>query len=154
MSEKNDEQLYFPLDDGQLITIERFVMERSKNVVMVGYDLEETEDETIARHLLRARRVWDGSPSPHLILPEVPSRNGGLLERLVVRSLIVGFAIVAVGAPAWYWWNARTPSQIGVYAIPGERDDVLVEILNGAGIDGLAAAMSRQLRRHGIDVVY
>ncbi len=72
----------------------------------------------------------------------------------MVRSLIVGFAIVVVGAPAWYWWNARTPSQKGVYAIPGEGDDVLVEVLNGAGIDGLAAAMSRQLRRTGIDVVY
>jgi calcineurin-like phosphoesterase len=72
----------------------------------------------------------------------------------VVRRLIVGFAIVAVGAGAWYWWNARPLSQQGVYAIPGEGDDVLVEVLNGAGVDGLAAAMSRQLRRNGIDVVY
>ena len=72
----------------------------------------------------------------------------------MVQRLIVGFAIVAAGAGAWYWWNARTPSQKGVYVIPGEGNGVLVEVLNGAGIDGLAAAMSRQLRRHGIDVVY
>ncbi len=70
-----------------------------------------------------------------------------------MRRLIVGFAIVAVGTGALYWWNARNRSQ-GVYAIPGEGDDVLVEVLNGAGIDGLAAAMSRRLRRHGVDVVY
>ena len=69
MSEKIDEQLYFTLDDGQLITIESFVMERSKNVVMAGYDFEESEDETIARHLLRARRVWDGSPSVRIVAP-------------------------------------------------------------------------------------
>ncbi len=72
----------------------------------------------------------------------------------MVRRLIVGFAIVAVGAAASYWWNARPISQERVYGIPGEGDDVLVEVLNGAGVDGLAAAMSRQLRRYGIDVVY
>ena len=72
----------------------------------------------------------------------------------MVRRLIVGFVIVAVGVGGWYWWNARGVAQEWEYAIPGEGDPLLLEVLNGAAVDGLAAAMTRQLRGHGLDVVY
>ena len=70
----------------------------------------------------------------------------------MVRRLIVGFAIVAVGVAAWFWWSVRAVPQDEVAAIPG--GGLTLEVLNGAAVDGLAAAMTRQLRGRGLDVVY
>ncbi len=55
---------------------------------------------------------------------------------------------------ATYWWNTRRPAEQLVYGVPGEGTPLTVEVLNGAGINGLAAETARQLRRHGIDVVF
>jgi len=90
MNMDDTENLRFTTDEGEEIIIESFVMEQSANVVMTGYDFEETEDETIARHLLKARRLWDGSPEPHLILPPVPSRHGGLPPYVITAWLRSG----------------------------------------------------------------
>jgi hypothetical protein len=38
--------------------------------------------------------------------------------------------------------------------IPGEGDKIEVEVLNATRVDGLARAMTLQLRRAGIDVVF
>jgi len=72
----------------------------------------------------------------------------------VVRRLIVGVAIVAIGVGGWFWWHARAAVQEEAYTIPGEGEHLLLEVLNGAAVDGLAAAMTRQLRGLGLDVVY
>lgn len=41
----------------------------------------------------------------------------------------------------------------GGLPIPGERVTYVVEVLNGTAADGLARAVTRRLRRQGIDVV-
>jgi hypothetical protein len=41
----------------------------------------------------------------------------------------------------------------GALPIPGERIPYLVEVLNGTDADGLARAVTRELRHQGIDVV-
>ena len=40
------------------------------------------------------------------------------------------------------------------YAIPSGRSRVVVEVLNGSGLDGAARLGTRQLRGKGFDVVY
>ena len=93
---KNEDDLYFTLDDGTEIHVEAFVLEKSVSVVLAGYDIDETEDETIARHLLKAQRLWVGSPPPHLILPELPSRNGGLPPYAITAWLRSGMDRIVV----------------------------------------------------------
>lgn len=39
------------------------------------------------------------------------------------------------------------------YPVPGEVLTVKIEVLNGTEVNGLARAVTRQLRRHGVDVV-
>ena len=90
MNMDDAEKLWFTTDEDEEVSIECFVMEQSANVVMAGYNFDEPEDETIARHLLKARRLWDGSPEPHLILPPVPSRHGGLPPYVITAWLRSG----------------------------------------------------------------
>jgi hypothetical protein len=40
------------------------------------------------------------------------------------------------------------------YAIPSGRSRIVVEVLNGSGLDGAARLGTRQLRGKGFDVVY
>ena len=64
-------------------------------------------------------------------------------------------ALAAAGAGAAVWWmSGETDVDARAYPIPGEATHLTVEVLNGAGIDGLAAATTRRLRRAGIDVVF
>jgi len=74
-------------DDNEEIFVESFVMEPSANVAMAGYDFEESEDQTVARHLLKVKRIWEGSPEPHLVIPPVRSRNGGLPPYVITAWL-------------------------------------------------------------------
>ena len=90
MNMNDVDKLRFITDESEEIYVDSFVMEPSANVVMAGYGFEESEDETIARHLLKVRRVWEGSPEPHLILPDVPSRNGGLAPYSITAWLRSG----------------------------------------------------------------
>ena len=78
MDTDDADKLRFITDENEEIFIDGFVMEPSANMVMTGLGFDESEDQTVARHLLKARRVWEGTREPHLVLPPVPSRNGGL----------------------------------------------------------------------------
>ncbi|HTT67447.1 MAG TPA: LytR C-terminal domain-containing protein [Gemmatimonadales bacterium] len=81
----------------------------------------------------------------------------GILEqprrgRLVVVGLI-GLGVAAAVLATWWW--ARTPARVApARPIPGERDHVVVEVLNPTPAVGLARAATRLLRDAGIDVVY
>ena len=71
------------------------------------------------------------------------------------RLMLAVAALAAVGAGAAVWWmSGETAVDARAYPIPGEAAHLTVEVLNGAGIDGLAAATTRRLRRAGIDVVF
>jgi LytR cell envelope-related transcriptional attenuator len=54
------------------------------------------------------------------------------------------------------WVVARQQGRATPRPIPGDGDrvHVLVEVLNSTDVDGLARAVTRRLRRDGIDVVY
>ena len=69
------------------------------------------------------------------------------------RILIVAGAAAAVALGAWLAWRGATGER-GQYPIPGDGERITVEVLNATGVDGLARATTRQLRRAGIDVVY
>jgi hypothetical protein len=62
-------------------------------------------------------------------------------------ALLVAFLVVtrrsAPGAPSDH-----------AFPIPGERDHLVVEVLNGSGRPGLARTATRALRRGGLDVVF
>jgi hypothetical protein len=81
----------------------------------------------------------------------------GILEqhrrgRLVVVGLI---AVGLAGAVFALWWHAHVSRAVGFSGpIPGERDRVVVEVLNTTRSVGLARAATRVLRTAGIDVVY
>lgn len=68
------------------------------------------------------------------------------------RSVATALAIVAIAGGAAYLWIHREP--VGRFPVPGEKNRITVEVLNGTGIDGLARETTRRLRRAGIDVVY
>lgn len=68
-------------------------------------------------------------------------------------------AAVALGAAALIlasaWLLTRPESAApSSYPIPGERQPFTVEVLNGTNVDGLARAVTQQLRRAGLDVVF
>ncbi len=71
------------------------------------------------------------------------------MRRLVLAGVLAG--LLVLGA-AWAWWRSRGAPTAPV--IPGQDDRVVVEVVNGAGADGLARRVTRQLRADGIDVVY
>lgn len=70
--------------------------------------------------------------------------------RFIVTLLILG-TLVAIGT---YWWLRPSDSSASALPIPGEELTIAVEVLNGTLVDGLARAVTGQLRRSGIDVVY
>ncbi|MFC1720044.1 hypothetical protein ACFL00_02770 [Pseudomonadota bacterium] len=78
MDTKDDENLYFITDEVEKCVVDAFLVERTKSEAYEHYGIEETEDETIARHLRAAKQAWLGYPPPHYVLPNVLSRNGGL----------------------------------------------------------------------------
>lgn len=69
------------------------------------------------------------------------------------RRLAWGLTLALVLVAAWWAWQ-RSGRGGRPYLIPGEVDHTTVEVLNATGVDGLARATTRQLRRRGIDVVY
>ena len=82
----------------------------------------------------------------------------GILEqhrrgRLVVVGLI---ALGIAGAAFGLWWRSRAapPPAVAARGIPGERDRVVVEVLNTTRAVGMARAATRLLRDAGLDVVY
>ena len=81
----------------------------------------------------------------------------GILEqhrrgRLLALGLI---ALGLAGATVALWWHMRAPGGSGARrVIPGERDHVVVEVLNTTRALGLARTATRTLRDAGIDVVY
>jgi hypothetical protein len=66
---------------------------------------------------------------------------------VLAGSMIVGGGGSADGAPA-----RRAVAAVADTVVPSER--VRVEVLNGAGVPGLARSVTQQLRRAGFDVVY
>ncbi len=70
--------------------------------------------------------------------------------RRLTLGVVAGIVLAGGG-----WWTARRVTARGQASpIPGAEQRITVEVLNGAGIDGLARAVTRQLRRRGVDVVY
>lgn len=61
--------------------------------------------------------------------------------------------LLAAGVAAFLVIRPARPPQRAL-PIPGDRDRITVEVLNGSGVDGLAASTTRALRREGIDVVF
>jgi len=81
----------------------------------------------------------------------------GILERtgrgrLLVVALI-GVGLAAAGLSLWWHLGHREDGSLA-RAVPGERDRVVVEVLNTTRAVGLARAATRLLRDAGIDVVY
>jgi hypothetical protein len=75
------------------------------------------------------------------------------------RGRAVVFGLIALGLAAaalavWWWTRASTGSAAANRRIPGQRDHVVVEVLNTTRALGLARAATRTLRDAGIDVVY
>ena len=61
-------------------------------------------------------------------------------------------AVLLAGA---IWWSmGRRVAETAPLSIPGERNPVQIEVLNGTRIDGLARRMTLKLRERGVDVVF
>jgi hypothetical protein len=81
----------------------------------------------------------------------------GLLERAGRgRLLVVGLIVLGLaGAGVSLWWRAgHGRDRATARPVPGERDRVVVEVLNTTRGVGLARAATRVLRDAGLDVVY
>ena len=73
--------------------------------------------------------------------------------RLAALVLLLGAVLVGVVSMVWQWWGGADPAATPVAELPpGER--VRVEVLNAAGIPGLARTATDRLRDAGFDVVY
>ena len=70
------------------------------------------------------------------------------------RTVAALFGLLSVVAIVAYWWSRPNDAPASVLPIPGEEITIAVEVLNGTLVDGLARAVTGQLRRAGIDVVY
>ena len=81
----------------------------------------------------------------------------GILERARLGRVLVG-ALIGLGfagAGLSLWWHAaHRDAAAAARPVPGERDHVVVEVLNTTKAVGLARAATRLLRDAGIDVVY
>jgi LytR cell envelope-related transcriptional attenuator len=71
-------------------------------------------------------------------------RRFGLIAGLVLLTLALALAVRPDGP-------ARTAH---AYPVPGEREHLTAEVLNGTNRPGLARVATRVLRRGGIDVVF
>jgi len=67
---------------------------------------------------------------------------------------LIGLVVAVIITLVIGWWIGSDDSfQVG--PIPGDEGPrVVVEVLNGTDIDGLARRVTRQLRLRGVDVVY
>jgi len=72
-----------------------------------------------------------------------------------VKRLRAALALLAVGAVAVtaLVLTQRGDAAAPRYDVPGERIPYALEVLNGTDVDGLARAVTLQLRRAGLDVV-
>jgi hypothetical protein len=82
----------------------------------------------------------------------------GILERTGRGPLLV-IALIGLGLACGglaTWWHARHPEPAAATArpVPGDRDHIVVEVLNTTRTVGLARDATRVLRDAGIDVVY
>ena len=77
------------------------------------------------------------------------------MEHAGLRFLITLGTLALLVAATGIWWAVR-PSEdtTADLPIPGEEQGILVEVLNGTQVDGLARSITRRLRTAGIDVVY
>jgi len=71
----------------------------------------------------------------------------------LARSRIVAVAVLALVALIALWLAAHGGGGTR-FPVPGEDHRVVVEVLNGTTVDGLARSMTIKLRRAGLDVVY
>lgn len=71
----------------------------------------------------------------------------------LTRSRLVAVVVVILGGCLAVWLAVRGDSATR-YPIPGEDRRVVVEVLNGTTVDGLARSMTARLRQAGLDVVY
>lgn len=71
------------------------------------------------------------------------------MRRRLIAGATVGALVLAL------WLLLRSAGDTDPYPVPGEDGvNVLVEVLNGTDVDGLARRTTRHLRRRGVDVVY
>lgn len=71
-------------------------------------------------------------------------RRFGLIAGVVLLSLILALVV-----------RPDDPARVDhAYPIPGERQPLIVEVLNGTSRPGLARIATRTLRRAGVDVVF
>ncbi len=73
---------------------------------------------------------------------------------LTRTGTIVAIAVVAAIVAVLGWWVIAWDGDRNRHPIPGEGERIVVEVLNTTLVDGLARAMTRRLRRAGIDVVF
>jgi hypothetical protein len=73
--------------------------------------------------------------------------------RLAALVLLLGAVLVGVASMVGQWWGGEEAATAPVAELPpGER--VRVEVLNAAGVPGLARIATDRLRDAGFDVVY
>ncbi len=68
--------------------------------------------------------------------------------------ILGGVALLLVLGGTGVWWLNSRGAMASRYPIPGEEHHVVVEVLNGTTVGGLARSMTTRLRRAGIDVVF
>ena len=71
-----------------------------------------------------------------------------------LRTLAIFISLIPVVAIVIYWWSRPNETPASVFPVPGENLTIVVEVLNGTLVDGLARTVTGQLRRAGVDVVY
>lgn len=77
--------------------------------------------------------------------------------RSLLRGLVFAAAFALAGAFAaslWLEFRHETPESPPIVLGTWEGRRIRVEVLNGAGLDGLAWRATERLRRQGFDVVY
>jgi hypothetical protein len=72
--------------------------------------------------------------------------------RLAGLVLVLAAVLVGIGSMVWQWRGGGEAA--GPAAAVGRADRVRVEVLNAAGVPGLARAATDRLRDAGFDVVY
>ena len=76
------------------------------------------------------------------------------MEHPRLRTLAVFVGLIPVVAILVYWWSRPEETPGAVLQVPGESLTIVVEVLNGTRVDGLARTVTGKLRRAGVDVVY
>ena len=72
--------------------------------------------------------------------------------RLAGLVLVLSAVLVGIVSMVWQWWGGGEATRSA--AEVGRADRVRVEVLNAAGVPGLARAATERLRDAGFDVVY